>query len=231
MKTIGMIGGLGPEATQEYYRIITTTFRERRGGDDLPYIVIYSMNVHEAIRMAEAGQWDDLAKWLSGGVEILARAGADFGLISANTPHIVFDDVRAASPIPLLSIVEETCRAAAAKGLSRVGLLGTKFTMQATFYRDVLAREGIETVVPASREQEYIHEKLIDEIGRGRIVEATRTELLSIIRRMKGDSAIDGVILGCTELPLILTEDAFGIPFLDTTRIHAEGAVRYSLSD
>ncbi|UCF06459.1 MAG: amino acid racemase [bacterium] len=230
MKRIGMIGGLGPEATLEYYRIITETFHERQSGSAYPEMVIYSMDVRKALRMAEAGQWSELAEWLSGGVSVLEKAGAAFAFISANTPHIVFDEVREAARIPLISIVEETCRAARELKLAKVGLLGTRFTMQATFYQNVFSRDGIEVVVPSTEEQDYIHTKLIDEIGLGHIVDSTRQRLLEIIRRMIDEQGIEGVVLGCTELPLIITEEAGEVPFLNTTRIHAESAVRYSLS-
>jgi aspartate racemase len=230
MKRIGMIGGLGPEATLEYYRIITEIYHEKQSGSAYPDMFIYSMDVRKALRMAEAQQWSELAEWLIGGMSVLERAGASFALIAANTPHIVFDEVRDAARIPLVSIVEETLRAARELKLARVGLLGTRFTMQATFYQDVFSRDGIEMVVPATEEQDYIHTKLIDEIGVGRIVAETRQRLLEIIQRMTGEEGIEGIILGCTELPLILPEDAGDVPFLNTTRIHAESAVRYSLS-
>ena len=130
----------------------------------------------------------------------------------------------------MISIVEETARAAGDRGLGRLALLGTKFTMQGTFYQEVFTTAGIELFVPESPEQLYIHDKLLGEIGLGRIVEGTRRELLAIIERMRERFAIDGVILGCTELPLILTEDTPALPFLDTIRIHAESAVRFSLN-
>jgi aspartate racemase len=231
MKRIGIIGGLGPEATIEYYKIINDEYRRRSPGDDYPKIIINSVNLTELLAMAEAGEWPRITDLLADAVSVLARAGADFALVSANTPHIVFDDLRSRVDIPMISIVEETARVAQQRGLRRLLLLGTKFTMRGTFYRQVFSRSGIELFVPEDAEQLYIHDKLIGEIGLGQIVDETRRELLAIIDRARERSGIDGVILGCTELPLILTEDAFGLPFLDTTRIHAESAVRRSLED
>lgn len=231
MKRIGIIGGLGPEATIEYYRIITGEYRSRAPGGDYPTIIIHSVNLTEIVAMAEAGDWPGITDWLAAAVAALARAGADFALVAANTPHIVFDDLRARADIPMISIVEETARVAQGRGLGRLLLLGTKFTMQGTFYQKVFSRGGIELFVPETAEQLYIHDKLLGEIGLGRIVDDTRRELLAIVDRARNRSGIDGVILGCTEFPLILTGDAFGLPFLDTTRIHAESAVRYSLEE
>ncbi len=231
MKRIGIIGGLGPEATSEYYRIITDEYHSRSPGGDYPTIIIHSLNLTEIVAMAEAGEWPKVTDWLADAIAVLTSAGADFALIAANTPHIVFDDLRSRVGIPMISIVEETARVADRRGLGRLLLLGTKFTMQGTFYQQVFSRSGIELVVPENGEQLYIHDKLLGEIGLGRIVDETRRALLAIIDRVRTSSGIDGVILGCTELPLILTEDAFGLPFLDTTRIHADSAVRWSLGE
>lgn len=230
MKRIGIIGGLGPEATIEYYKVITEEYRRRSQDHSYPVIIIHSMNLSEIVAMAEANDWPGVAEWLVKGIGVLMTAGADFALISANTPHIVFDEVRKRVDIPMISIVEETLQAAEHKGLGRLALLGTKFTMQGTFYQKVFERSGIELIVPGPEEQRYIHDKLLNEIGLGRIVDKTRRRFLSIIEEMKERHAIDGVILGCTELPLILTYNEFGLPFLNTTRIHAESAVDLSLS-
>ncbi len=156
----------------------------------------------------------------------LARAGANFGLISANTPHIVFDEVASKSPIPLISIVEATCAAAKARKLKRLGLFGTRFTMQGTFYPKVFSREGIELVAPEAKDQEYIHDKYLNELVPGKFLPETRDGLLAIVDRMHAKSDIDSVILAGTELPLILHDaDHKGIPLLDTTRIHCQAAV------
>ncbi|UCG52051.1 MAG: amino acid racemase [Candidatus Latescibacterota bacterium] len=225
MKTIGIIGGLGPETTLEYYHIITSSYQKQVGGQSYPKIIIYSVNLGEFIDAAEAGAWDKVAGWLSHGVEMLHRAEADFAMIAANTPHVVFDEVNAGSPIPMISIVEETVRVAKQLGLRKLGLFGTKFTMRADYYQKVFSRERIDIVVPDPEDQDYIYDKILNELVIGEIVADTRDGLLSIVRRMIDESSIQGLILGCTELPLILTKDEFGIPFLNTTRIHAESAL------
>jgi aspartate racemase len=171
-----------------------------------------------------------MASFLLGAIAKLARAGADFGLISANTPHIVFDEVASKSPIPLISIVEATCAAAKAK-LKRLALFGTRYTMHAAFYPKVFSREGIELFVPERDDQDYIHGKYFSELVSGKFLPETRAGLLDIVDRMKAKSDIDGVILAGTELPLILRDsDHNGILFLNTTKIHVEAAVTEMLS-
>jgi len=172
-----------------------------------------------------------MAAYLLEGIGKLARAGADFGLISANTPHIVFEDVASKSPIPLISIVEATCATAKARKLKRLALFGTRYTMQAAFYPKVFSREGIELFVPERDDQDYIHDKYMNELVPGKFLAETRAGLLDIVDRMKARSDIDGIILAGTELPLILRDpDHNGIPFLNTTKIHVEAAVTEMLS-
>jgi aspartate racemase len=167
-----------------------------------------------------------MADYLLEEIGKLARAGANFGLISANTPHIVFDELAPKSPIPLISIVEATCAAAKARKLKRLALFGTRFTMQGTFYLKVFSREGIELVVPDPKDQDYLHEKYLNELVPGKFLSETRAGLLAIVDRMKAKSNIDGVILAGTELPLILRDaEHNGIPFLNTTKIHCQAAI------
>ncbi len=226
MRKIGLVGGLGPESTIDYYRTLIKLHREKTGGR-IPEIVIYSLSLQD---FPPISQKDEVVQWLLGAIKALHQAGADFALVTANTPHIVFDELRALTPIPLLSIVEETCRVAREKRLSRVGLLGTKVTMSSDFYPRTFSAHDITVVVPSKDEKDYIDDKLTSEIIHNKINDKTRQGLLDIIARMVDEDNIEGVILGCTELPLILTEDAFGIPFLNTTRIHAESAVRFCLT-
>jgi len=168
----------------------------------------------------------EVTDYLLEGLQKLARAGADFGIIAANTPHIVFDDVQRRSLVPLISIVEATCSEARKRGIHRAGLLGTRFTMQASFYPDVFSREGIAVVVPHEDEQAYIHEKYVGELLKDMFLPKTREHLLEIIQRMKEQEQIQAVILGGTELPLLLRDDsACGIPLLDTTQIHVKAVV------
>jgi len=231
VKKIGMIGGFGPEATLEYYRLLIDRYRQQQGTESLPEILIYSMDMYTLFTLVGQSRWDDLTEWLLSGVYTLYKAGADFGIISANTPHIVFDRLRSVSPIPLISIVEETSKKAKEIGLQRVGLLGTGFTMQASFFQEVFANNNISIIVPREEEQDYVQNKLMTEIELGQLLEETRNGLLKIVKRMVNEDLIGGLILGCTELPLILTKDEFDIPFLNTTKIHVESAIRYCLME
>ncbi|AHF06003.1 aspartate/glutamate racemase family protein [Desulfitobacterium metallireducens] len=230
MKKIGMIGGFGPESTIDYYRIMIEQYRLLQGDESLPEIFIYSMDIYNLLNMVGEERWDDLIEYLLKGIDTLYRAGADFGIISANTPHIVFNKLKCLSPIPLVSIIEETSKKAKEIGLHKVGLLGTSFTMRSSFYQDVFSNDNISVVVPREKEQDYIQHKLMTEIELGEFHEATRKGLLTIVKRMIDEESIQGLVLGCTELPLILTKDAFGIPFLNTTKIHVDSAIRYCLS-
>lgn len=231
MKTVGIIGGIGPESTVEYYRFIIEGYRERKPDSGYPSIIINSIDLTNLIAWMNANELDAAADYVSREIERLARAGADFGALASNTPHIVFDQLRARSPIPLISIVESTCDAAKALGLKRVALFGTRFTMQGRFYPEVFSRAGIELIVPNQTERDYIHEKYMNELLNNVFLPATRDGLLAIVNRMKDDDRIEAVILGGTELPLILRDAGDGaLPFLDTTRIHVERIVEELLS-
>jgi len=231
MKNIGILGGMAPESTVEYYRIITTLCRQRGMGYRYPVIIIYSLNFQEFISLVESGSLPEVTNLLCDAINSLSNAGADFALMASNTPHIVFNEVAARSPIPLLSIVDETGRVASNFGFTRVGLFGTRFTMQADFYSNVLSTKyGISVVTPQKADQDYIHCKIMTELVNDCIVEGTRQELSRIARMMADKEGIEALILGCTELPLILSEDVIGIPVLDTTRIHAEAALNFSQS-
>jgi aspartate racemase len=226
MKTLGMIGGIGPESTIEYYRHLIAAYRVQKPDGSYPAIVINSINMKTLLDMIEADDRVKMVEFLVVEIQKLASAGAQCGLLAANTPHIVFDELRRQSPIPLVSIVEATCEKARALGLERLGLFGTRFTMQGEFYLRVFSQEKIGLVVPQPQEQTYIHDRYMNELVKGIILPETRRQLLMIVERMKEQEQIDGLILGGTELPLILGDVTNqGIPFLDTTRIHAEAAL------
>jgi aspartate racemase len=231
MKTLGIIGGLGPESTIDYYGKIIALYRQRIADGSYPQFIINSIDLKKGLDFMEANNLAGMANYLVDEIGKLARAGATFGLISANTPHIVFDQVASKAPIPLISIVEATCAASKARTLKRLALFGTRYTMQATFYPKVLSREGIELFVPGPVDQTYIHDKYLNELVSGKFLPETRAGLLAIVDRMKEKHDIDGVILAGTELPLILRDPEHnGIPFLDTTEIHCEAAVTEMLS-
>ena len=226
MKTVGIIGGIGPESTIEYYRFIIEGYRKRQTDGSYPAIIINSVDLTKLVGWMTANQLDAVTDYLVAAIEKLARAGADFAAIAANTPHIVFNQVRERSPLPMISIVEATRDQASALGLRRLGLLGTRFTMQSRFYTDTFAEKQMTIVVPNEAEQDYIHEKYFAELVKNIFLPETRARLLTIVDRMKNDEAIDGLILGGTELPLILREGGDSqLPFLDTTRIHADAIV------
>jgi aspartate racemase len=226
MKTVGMIGGIGPESTIEYYRQLIDVYRAHEPDGSYPPIVINSVNLKALVDFFEANALNEVVKYLVVEIRKLAAAGAEYGLLAANTPHIVFDEIRRQSPVPLVSIVEATCDAARLQGLKRLGLLGTRFTMQGQFYSKVFSRAEITLVVPEASEQTYIHDKYMNELVKGIILPETRQRLLSIVDRLKEQEDIDGLILGGTELPLILGDvPDRGIPFLDTTRIHVQAIV------
>ncbi|HEX7289041.1 MAG TPA: amino acid racemase [Candidatus Angelobacter sp.] len=230
MQTLGIVGGIGPESTIEYYRRLLERWR-RQGESGQPPLLINSIEMQKMLDLITAGQWPALADMLLAEVEKLARAGAAFALIAANTPHVVFPQVASRSPIPLISIVEATAAAAQALGLKKLGLFGTRFTMQGSFYQDVFSRWQLAIALPDSGEQEYIHEKYFGELVRGQVLPATREHLLKIVDALKAREQVQGLILGGTELSLIFREDSVcGIPVLDTTQIHVNAAVARMLA-
>lgn len=231
MRTAGMIGGLGPESTIDYYRFILARYRARKPDAGYPHILINSLDVDRGIALLDAGQLNDLADYVASAVEALARAGADFGFIAANTPHLVFDEVQRRSPIPLLSIVSATSDHARKLGLKRVGLFGTGFTMRADFYFQEFQRAGIALFRPKESEREFIHQKYIGELLKNQFLPETRTEILRIAQRMKTEDGVEAIVLAGTELPLLLRESGGSeIEFLDTTMIHVEAVVDRLLS-
>jgi aspartate racemase len=221
-----MIGGLGPESTIDYYRSIIARFRDRKPDGTYPHIIINSLDVDKGIALLEADRLDDLIDYLSTGVDSLVRAGADFGFIAANTPHLVFDEVQRRSAIPLLSIVRATSDYAKRLGLKRVGLFGTGFTMRASFYPEEFQRAGIALVRPTEPERDFIHRTYIGELLKNRFLPESRTQILLIAHRMKAEDGIEALILAGTELPLLLRDSGrTEVEFLDTTLIHVEAIV------
>ena len=218
-----MIGGIGPESTIDYYRLLLDAYRQRVPDGSAPSIIINSIDVNKALAMLDAGELQKLIDYLALEIERLARAGADFAFLSANTPHIVFDELQRRSPIPLVSIVEAACAAARARELKKLALLGTRFTMQGRFYPEVFSRSGIMLVRPLPDEQEAIHKKYMNEFLKGIFQQEARELVVGVIERLKAQEKIEGVILAGTELPLLLRDAGdVGIPFLDTTKIHVD---------
>ena len=232
MKRIGLIGGLGPESTLDYYKEIINAFKNEKDDLNYPEMIVYSVNLSEFMRLMKDRADDKIVDDFLDKLKALKKAGADFAAITANTPHLFFDRINEKSGLPLISIVEATCREAMKQGLKRPGLFGTGFTMGATFYQDVLGRQGIEVVLPNQEEKEIINNKLFSEIELGVFKDDTRSLLVDIIARMVREQHIDSLILGCTEFPLILSKKEYaGIPMLNTTKIHVEAIVKYCLGD
>lgn len=227
MTTVGMIGGIGPESTVEYYRLMIAAYQAQHRDGSYPSIVINSINLKKIVDLIQANDLIKVAEVFVCEIKKLARAGAECGLLAANTPHVVFDEISRQSPIPLISIVEATCEEAGRLGLKRLGLFGTRFTMQGQFYPKVFSQAPIHLVVPQADEQTYIHDKYMSELVKGILLPETRQGLLAIADRLKEQEGIDGLILGGTELPLILGDVVDqGIPFLDTTRIHVAAVAK-----
>jgi aspartate racemase len=221
-----MIGGLGPESTIDYYRSILARCRARTPDQPYPHIIINSLDPDKVLAILDAARLDDLADYLSGALDQLVQAGADFAFIAANTPHLVFDELQSRSPIPLLSIVRATSAHAMSLGVKRVALFGTGFTMRASFYPQEFQRAGINLVVPDESEREYIHKKYVGELLKNQFLPETRAGLLRIAHRMKSEEAVEAIVLAGTELPLLLRDSGpTGIEFLDTTMIHVESIV------
>jgi aspartate racemase len=229
MKTLGLIGGTGPESTIDYYRLLTAQYREKAGGAS-PHVIINSVNLKQMIDWMAADELDKVTDYLVAAFEALQRAGVDFAALTANTAHIVFDDLKERVTLPLISIVEATCERAQSLGFKTVALFGTRYTMQASFYPKVFARTGVKLVTPNDEEQAYIHEKYFGELLKDKFLPETRARFLAIADAMKAREGIEALILGGTEIPLLLrAEELNGIHFLDTTRIHVDRLIEEML--
>lgn len=231
MNRLGIIGGIGPESTIDYYRLLISLYRERKNDGSYPSIIINSINMKRMLDNISAGELDQVAAYILNEIKNLASAGAEIGVIASNTPHIVFDKINLQSPIPLISIVEAACHKAKSFDLKKAGLFGTMFTMQGGFYKDLFSKNSIEVIVPDVKEQEYIHYKYMNELVNGIISEETKKNILKITDSLINEHGIDCLILGGTELPLLLKDKFYrGIRLLDTTRIHVEAAISRMLT-
>ena len=226
MKTLGVVGGIAPASTIEYYRTLIETYRSRVPDGSSPPIIINSIDLQRMLSLIGTDALDEVTVYLSDELEKLVRAGAEIGLFASNTPHIVFDALQRRARIPLISIVDVTYDTAKAMGLTRVALLGTRFTMQGPAYPRVFAPGGIDVVVPAAADLDYVHEKYMGELVNGQFLPETRAGILAVVERLRTRQRIDGVILGGTELPLLIRDASdLGIPFIDSGKVHVEAAV------
>ena len=225
MKKLGLIGGMGPESTIPYYHDIVYGVQEAIGEQAFPELTIESVNVFKVLGLCKEQKYDELTKYLMRAIDNLAKSGADFAALSANTPHIVFDRLKEQSPIPLISIVEATCEEAKRRGLKKIGLLGTIFTMTGEFFKAPFIKKGIEVIVPTESEMELINEKISAELELGIVKDETLTAFQQIIARMRDEDGIEAIVLGCTELPLLLNDEVSPVPCLDTMQIHIHAIV------
>lgn len=230
MKTIGMIGGMSWESSIEYYRIINETVKKRLGGLHSAQCLIYSVDFAEIEALQHADEWEALTDLMIGGMQRLARGGADCLVICTNTMHRMAPEIQAAIDLPLLHIADATADAVKAQGLHTVGLLGTRFTMEGEFYRAKLAQDhSLQVLIPDETGRETVHRIIYHELVQGQIQEDSRHAFQDVIAGLKASGA-QGVILGCTEIPLLIRQPDVSIPVFDTTRIHAEAAVDWALS-
>ena len=228
MKRIGLIGGLGPEATIEYYNGLINAFKDGSGDLNYPEIIIYSVNMSEFMALMTAKKYDELTAVLLEKIDSLKRAGAEFAAMTANTPHLVFDRVKERSPLPLISIVEATREEASRKRHKACRIVGHSIYYECFFLSGCVQKHGIEVVTPDQEDKDLINIKLFSEIELGIFKDETRELLIGIIHKMVEQQNIDSIILGCTEFPLILTEQSYaGVPVLNTTSIHIRKIANY----
>jgi aspartate racemase len=224
MTTVGLVGGLGPESTIDYYKRILEAW-ERVDPSTSPSIVIDSLDPQRALRLANADR-QAFFEYLLTSIRRLLGAGVDFIAITANTPHMVFDELAAESRVPLLSIVEVCATEAGKRELNRLLLLGTRFTMEADFYPAVFTRQGLSVLTPDEEDRTWVHDRYVNELLKGDFRGDTRQQFVALITRLKAELAVDGVILGGTELPLLLNDrEIAGLPLLDTTALHVNAIV------
>lgn len=229
MKTIGIIGGLSWLSSIDYYRYINEMINQRLGDADAGKIILYSVNFGDIKRLTLQDDWPAITAMVTDIAQKLQQAGADCILVGANTMHRIAPAIQEAVDIPLIHVAEETAKAIQKKGLQKVGLLGTKFTMELSFYPEALARQGISLIIPGEEDRQFIHDTIYHELGANIFLPATKDRYLHIIRSLQEQGA-EGVILGCTEIPLLIKEDESPLPVFNTTLIHATAAVEFALA-
>jgi len=230
MKTIGLIGGMSWKSTAEYYRVINKYINRKLGGVHSAKIIIFSFDFEEIEQLQHQGRWDEAAEVMIDAAQRIERGGADFVLICTNTMHKLADLVRDNINIPLLHIVDVTANEIKIKGLRKAGLLGTKFTMEEDFYRKRLLEYGLEVIIPEQIERGILHQIIYEELALGKVKESSRQKCKEIINKL-ADNGAEGVILGCTEIPLLIKQKDSNIPLFDTTQIHALAAAKLALSE
>ena len=230
MKTLGLIGGLSWYSTIVYYRTINQLTNERLGNSHSAKLILFSIDFEEFRILQEKGDWNTVESMLSGIAMQLENTGADCIVMCTNTPHLVADIVRQKVKIPLLHIAEETAKEIAGKKIPKIGLLGTRFTMENSFFKDRLLQFGIDSIVPDQPDRDYIHATVFNELTRGFFKAETKNKYLDIINKLKKDGA-EGVVFGCTEFSILINPVDCSVPIFDTTAIHSRAAVNFALSE
>lgn len=229
MKTIGLIGGMSWESSQEYYRIINHEIRTRLGGTHSAKSLMWSMDFGEIEQLQHQGKWEELTRLMIEAAQNLEKGGADFILICTNTMHKMAADVESATSIPLVHIADPTAEKIKAAGLSKVGLLGTAFTMEQDFYKGrLVAKHGLEVLTPDDADRKTVHDIIYQELVVGEILDASREKYRAVISRLVERGA-EAIILGCTEIMLLIGQQDSPVPVFDTTQLHAEAAVDWAL--
>lgn len=225
MKKLGLIGGIGPESTIPYYRGIVYEVQKRVGEKFFPNLTIESINVFDVLAMCERQEYEALTNYLMAAVNALTASGADFIALTGNTPHIVFDELTKRSSVPLVSIIEAACDETRRRNISKVGLLGTIFTMDGEFFKEPFTNNQIEVVTPNEDEKRFINQKISQELELGIVKEETLSAFMKIVQRMKDENGIQAILLGCTELPLLFNGIKTPVDSLDTMQIHIQTLV------
>jgi aspartate racemase len=230
MKTLGLIGGISWVSTIDYYKYINEGINKKLGGLEFAHCIIHSFNYGEVKRRNDAGDFAGMLRLLIHACSHLKQGGAEALVLCANTMHMYAADVEQAVGLPVIHIAKATAEVINKQGLATVALLGTKFTMEQDFFKDKLAAQGIKTVIPGEEDRAFIHYTIFEELGRGIVSPESKARYIGIIEGLAAEGA-QGAILGCTEIPLLISQDDVSIPVFDTTRIHADAAVRFSLGN
>lgn len=228
MKTIGIIGGISWLSSLDYYRNINELTNKKLRGVNAAKIILYSLNFAEIKKLTEEDRWADIEKLLSDVAQKLEKAGADCILIAANTMHKIADEVAKSVSVPLIHIAKVTAEELVSKSITKVGLLGTKYTIELDFYKDCLAEHNISTIIPDSPDRAYMNAAIYNEMGKGIFLPETKAIFIDIIRKLKDEGA-EAIILGCTEIPLLLNQSDVSILLLDTGLLHSKAAVQFAL--
>ena len=227
MKTIGLVGGTGWVSTMEYYRLINQLMNQKKGGLQAARILIYSLNYGEIDALNQKGDKLSVMLTMKHAALKLEGAGADCLLLGANTAHQYAEDIQQALRVPLIHIGEETANSIVSSGMKKVGLLGTRYTMEMDFYKEKLAEQGIETLIPGEEDRNFIHQCISEELLQNQFLPETKSRFLQIIQQLQADGA-EGIVLGCTEIPLLIKPEDCELPLFNTTRIHAQAAVDFA---